>query len=169
MNFSRSATITVMCIMLSGCGSDSEIDSYIVAVKKQPPEPVEALPDMTLPTPSLYTAQNERDPFYIPQRGSVDHLAGDVHPEIGRPREALENFPLDSLKMVGTLERRKEKWAIILDATGLIYRVGKGNYIGKNHGKITDVSETAIQVVEVIPDSITGWREREARLALDGE
>ncbi|MAZ44227.1 MAG: pilus assembly protein PilP [Legionellales bacterium] len=168
-NLHRCTSVTLLVIILSGCSSDAEIDIYISEVKELPAAPVEALPDMTLPKPSEYTAANERDPFYIAPRVGVDYLASDIHPDSGRPREVLENFPLDTLKMVGTLERRQQRWAIILDAQGLVYRVSEGNYIGKNHGKIVGVSETSIDVVEVIPDSIAGWRERKARLALDGE
>lgn len=154
---------------LAGCSSEPNIDTYVQTVKQLPAAPVEPLPDMSLPSPSEYSAQNERDPFYIPPRTGANFAQGQIHPELGRPKEILENFGLDALNMVGTLERKKERWAIILDNSGLIYRATEGSYIGKNHGKIVEITENAIEIVELVPDSILGWRERKARLALDGE
>jgi type IV pilus assembly protein PilP len=156
-----------LIFLLTGCKTESEIDRYIDKVKETPAQSVEALPDMTLPIPSEYRAKNESDPFYRPSRDGSILVQEQARPEIDRPKEILESLSLDSLRMVGTLEQRHQRWAIIEDKTGLIYRVAKGDHMGKDFGKITEISEDTITLVELIPDNISGWRERITRLVMD--
>ena len=89
-----------------------------------------------------------------------------LRPNFDRRRESLEAFPLDSLRMVGTLERSENHFALIQDATGLIHRVQSGNYIGQNYGKITGIAEDKIEVLEIVPDGLGGWMDRDAALDL---
>ena len=156
-------------LLMVGCSGEPEIDSYIQQVKNSPAAPIDPLPDMTLPKTVGYAANALRSPFFRSKMPGAQVALGDVHPEFDRPKEALEHFPLDALKMVGTLERREQRWAIILDASGHIYRATQGSYIGKHNGKIVNVSEDSIDVVELIPDASQGWRERKARLGFAGD
>lgn len=89
-----------------------------------------------------------------------------VKPDFDRPRESLEEFPLDSLRMVGTLEQHESNWALINDTDGTIHRVQAGNYAGQNYGKITRVTEFEVELTEIIPDGIGGWMERPATIAI---
>lgn len=158
--------IPLLLIMLSGCGErEDDIQGYMEEVKNRPAEPVDELPDMSLVGPYLYGAANLRSPFAAPIR-EESLIAGDVMLEEERPKEVLESFPLDSLRMVGTIEKNRTRWAILLDAEGLIYRATKGDRLGQNHGKVIEVSEKGLELLEIIPDARGGWREREAKLDL---
>ena len=89
-----------------------------------------------------------------------------IKPDFDRPTEPLEEFPLDSLRMVGTLEQREDQWALINDTDGTIHRVQPGNYAGQNHGKIIRITDFEIELTEIIPDGIGGWVERQSSIAI---
>ena len=115
-----------------------------------------------------YSADSARDPFR-PQTDISSDLNTDYtgpRPEATRTREALEGFPVDALKMVGLLQQKKQTWGLVRDPDGTIHRVQPGNYAGQNHGKIIQVSETKIHIVELVPDGLSGWVNREAQLAM---
>ncbi len=80
--------------------------------------------------------------------------------------EELEQFELDSLRMVGTIDNESNNWAIVLDPNGVVHRVKVGNYIGGNIGKIINIFEDRIDLREIMQDSGGRWEEREAALAL---
>ena len=116
-----------------------------------------------------YAEQDLRDPFK-PQTelsaAAPTSSASGPRPSDNRRREILESYPLDALKMVGILKQRASSWALVQDPEGTIHRVQPGNYAGQNHGKIVQISENQINLVELIPDGISGWIQREAQLAL---
>jgi type IV pilus assembly protein PilP len=85
---------------------------------------------------------------------------------MNRRKEPLEDFPLDSLKMVGTLSRGKQTWGIIQTTDGAVYRVQKGNHLGQNFGRITRVTDDKIDLVELIQGAMGEWVEREASIAI---
>jgi type IV pilus assembly protein PilP len=82
------------------------------------------------------------------------------------PREYLEEFPLDSLRMVGTINMNNAMYGLISTTDGAVHRVRIGEYLGQNHGRITAISETRIDLTEIIPDGTGGWTERRAGVAL---
>ena len=88
------------------------------------------------------------------------------HPDMNRKREPLEAFPIDSLKLVGTLFRNGTMFAIIKDSNGVVHRVQVGNYMGQNFGFIHSISENQIQLTEIVTDGGSGWRKREASMVL---
>jgi len=102
------------------------------------------------------------------EEGSVDDgLTEEMERELrNRNREELEQFELDSLRMVGTLDNETNNWAIVLDPNGVVHRVSVGNYIGINVGKIINIYEDRIDLREIVQDSNGRWEEREAALAL---
>lgn len=89
-----------------------------------------------------------------------------MRPDSNRPREALEAFPLDTLRMVGTLDQGGQSWGLVRANDGTIHRVQPGNYLGQNHGRIANITEYEIELVEIVPDGLGGWIERQASLAL---
>jgi type IV pilus assembly protein PilP len=80
--------------------------------------------------------------------------------------EELERYSLDSLRMVGTLDQQSELWALIRDPGGVIHRVKAGHYMGSNYGKILEVSERRIYLLEKVSDGHGQWQEREAEVSL---
>ena len=86
-----------------------------------------------------------------------------------RNREELEQFELDSLRMVGTLEKEADLWAIVRDATGVVHKVKVGNYLGRNNGKIFAIFEDHIELREIVQGDNGVLEERQATLALAEE
>ena len=90
----------------------------------------------------------------------------DVPPWPPRNQEELERYALDSLRMVGTLEQQSEQWGIVKGPDGVIHRVRAGNFLGQNHGKIVEVTENRIRLLEKFPDRRGEWEDREAAISL---
>jgi len=158
---------------LTGCGgSMSDLDRFIAETKTKHHGQVEPLPEFRPYESFVYTANAGRDPFR-PQTDSSQIAVTDEYdgprPENSRRKEPLENFPIDSLKMVGLLQQSSQTWGLVRDPEGTIHRVQPGNFAGTNHGKITQVRETKIDIVELVADGLSGWITREAQLAMAEE
>lgn len=92
-----------------------------------------------------------------------------MRPDTNRAREYLERFTLDSLLMVGSLERGGQDWTLIRDPDGGIHRVRMGNFLGRDHGRIVEMGGTFIAVIEIVPDGTEdGWVERPRTIELTG-
>ena len=131
---------------------------------------VEPLPQVKPYEPVPYKAYEEIDPF----RGSRIEVAASagamasatgIKPDLNRPKEPLEAFPLESLRMVGTLQQNKETYGLIRAGTNL-FRVKKGNYMGQNFGVITAIADTEITLKELVQDGGGDWIERASALQL---
>lgn len=157
--------------LLSACGgSMADLDQFINETKQSHHGMVDPLPEFPEYQTFTYDAETSRDPFR-PQTDvsvgldSTDNYTG-PRPEATRRKEPLEGYPVDALKMVGLLQQKKQTWGLVRDPDGTIHRVQPGNYAGQNHGKIIQVSETKIHIVELVPDGLSGWVNREAQLAM---
>lgn len=156
--------------LLTACGGDmDDLDRYINEIKARPGGRIDPLPEIKPYEVFTYAADAEgmRSPFVpdAPQAvagGSIN----DTRPDPDRSREYLESFPLDSLRMVGTLELSGTNFGLVQTSDGLIHRVVPGNYIGQNDGRIVRVTESEIELVEIISDGIGGYLEREAAISL---
>jgi type IV pilus assembly protein PilP len=173
------ATILIVCVPLAGCGGGSMADlrSYVAEIKTRPGTPIEDLPPIqpyvvyTYPCDGAIECVDPFEPFYLePPRPTDDGTTAvsdnGISPNFDRNREELESYPLDALRMMGTLEKGEQFWAILRDPNTIIHRVEVGNFIGQNNGKITGISEDRIELLEIIPDGRGGWEERQAELAL---
>jgi len=154
---------------LTGCSSDmDDLDRYINDVKARPGGRIEPLPEITPYEVFTYVADAEglRSPFVPDSPQSAAGPGGGARPDLERSREFLEQFPLDTLQMVGTLELANATFGLVQTSDGLIHRVSQGNYVGQNDGRIVAVTESEIQVVEIISDGIGGYLERDAAIGL---
>lgn len=154
---------------LTGCGPDTrELQAYIDEVMTRPGGRIEPLPEIQ-PAPSfVYHANNRRSPF-VPDTPSQMARSGPnsaLSPDPNRPREFLEQFSLDTLEMVGTLRGHSGSFGLVQTTDGLVHRVTVGNHIGQNYGRITSISDSEIQLVEIIPDGLGGFLERPAGIGL---
>ena len=160
--------LTVIAIGLSACSSGSDdLDQYINTVKQRPGGRIDPLPEITPYEVFSYIAdkQGMRSPFRPDTPQSAGGGTG-PRPDVERSREYLESFPLDSLGMVGTLHINETMYGLVQTSDGLIHRVIPGNYMGQNDGRITEISESEIGVVEIISDGIGGYIERDAAVGL---
>lgn len=161
-----------LCLAMAGCSGDNlgEVQQFIEQVKARPKTPIEPLPEIKPHEIFAYSAAELRDPFTPPVEETVASSGGSgVRPDTNRTKEPLEAYPLDVLKMVGTLERGAEKYALIKDPDGLLHRVQPGNYMGQNDGKIVSASDEGLDVMEIIEDGQGGWIERAATVPLNEE
>jgi type IV pilus assembly protein PilP len=85
--------------------------------------------------------------------------------EMNRRKEPLEAYPLDSMKMVGSVAKSGRPTAL-LKVDSLLYQVKVGEYLGQNYGKVTKISETEVTLREVVQDAAGEWIERPAALQL---
>ncbi len=157
--------------VLSGCFKDkkAELVAYVEQVKSKSIGQIEPLPEVKPYETFTYRAQTLRSPFepQVIEESILANITGDgIRPDVHRRKEALESYALDALRMVGTLEKNKAIWAIVVDTDGAVHRIKRGSYVGQNHGKIHKVSEENILITEIIPDGSGGWREREASMTL---
>ena len=169
----RWCCIATLTGSLAACSSDptADLEVYVEQVKSKQTSRIDPLPEFKPYESFAYQANDLRDPFTEPtfshpQAAVTQATNNGIKPDFDRPTEPLEEFPLDSLRMVGTLEQNDENWALINDTDGTIHRVQPGNYAGQNHGKITRVTEFEVELTEIIPDGIGGWIERQASIAI---
>ncbi len=174
MGASNLKLLTLLALLagsgLAGCGGDmDDLDRYINEIKSRPGGRIEPLPEITPYEIFTYAADREnfRSPF-VPDspQAAAGMAAGGTRPDRDRSREFLEQFPLDTLRMVGTLALGETAYGLIQTSDGLIHRVVPGNYMGQNDGRIVSVDESVIQLVEIISDGIGGYLEREAAVGL---
>lgn len=165
----RSAYTSLLILaLLAGCGGD-EIQDLRDFVKNAGADlrgKVEPPPDIKPYEP--FTYENDAslpDPFK-PRKQNVRASVGGGQPNLDRPKEELEDYPLESLKMVGYLFQKKVGHAIIRSGEGKIYHVKAGNYIGQNFGRVVSVTETEVKIKEMVQDSAGDWAERESTLQL---
>jgi len=160
--------------LLVGCdsaGKMAELEQYVREVKARPAKPIDPLPEIRPYATYAYDAQELRDPFEplrVAEEQAVAQATGEggLRPDLNRQKELLELFPLDSLRMVGILERDGMTWALVQSSDKAIHRIREGNYLGQNYGKVTHVSEQQIDLVEIVPNGQGGWIERQAQLAM---
>ena len=154
---------------MTGCTGDiSDLESYVERTKQRPGGEIEPIPEMPPQVTFIYPG-NERDPFdrsAIALRVEEPRPTSDVAIDPDRPQEFLERFPLDSLRMVGTMEQDDVQWALIRTPERNIQRVQEGNYMGQNHGRIDQITDTRIHITEIVPDGFGGYQERESSVAL---
>lgn len=175
---SKSKALSVVAlflpVLLAGCAGDDmrDLDAFMAEKRARPGGVIEPIPTFKAYEAFAYAATTMRSPFDRPVE--VRDLAAmtakeAVRPDEDRAKEYLEQFTLDSLQMVGRLERDGQNWTLIRDPEGGIHRVQLGNYLGHDHGRIVDMGETYVAVVEIVPDGTEdGWVERPRTIELMG-
>ncbi len=174
----NSATISVKLLLsavagllLSACSGSgmSDLEQFVAEVEARKPGRIEPLPEIRPVETFAYVAGDRRNPFQPeePRDEQQQQVAGDgISPDFNRRKEELEAFPLDSIRMVGTLQQNETTWGLVKTREGIIYRVKAGNYMGQNHGQITQITEDKIDLTEIIPNHSGGYQERQASVAL---
>lgn len=166
--------IAVGAILLTACqGDQDDLSRYISDVKARPATPIAPIPPVRTYTPYIYEGLTGRDPFRQSTSEGSDEVASKnsssgPRPDLQRTREYLERFELDTLVMVGTFSKESSDWALIRDPDGTVHRVAVGNYLGKNHGKLSSISPDEVELSEFIADGAGGWLVRDASIALGG-
>lgn len=162
--------LVLATLLLTACGGE-EFEDLRDFVKNSGADMrgrVQPPPNIQLYVPFAY--DNEAglaDPFKPrkPEAGQSGKR-GENEPDMDRPREALEEYPLENLKMVGSVSKGKAGYAVVRAPDGKLYRVRAGNYMGMNFGLIQQLTDTEILIKEVVQDSAGDWSERISSLQL---
>ncbi len=165
-----SYSVLLAALLLAGCGGEEfqDLRDFINNAGADMRGKVEPPPDIKPYEPFAYeNVTSLPDPFKPRKQDTrSSSRTGQNQPNLDRPKEELEDYPLESLKMVGYLYQNKVGHAVIRSSEGKIYRVKTGNYIGLNFGQIISVTETEIKIKEMVQDSAGDWSERESSLQL---
>jgi len=173
--FNKAVVIAALApLMLSACSSGdfSDLDAFMDEKRARPGGIIAPIPTFKAYEAFGYSATTLRSPFDRPievrEIAQLQAIAA-IKPDENRAKEFLEQYTFDSLRMVGTLERSGTDWTLIKDPDGGVHRVTLGNYLGRHHGKIVEMSDTYLAVVEIVSDgSADGWVERPRTIKLSG-
>jgi type IV pilus assembly protein PilP len=127
----------------------------------QPPRKFNPQPYQSAQTVEPFSNQKLTVAIKQESRQPSSLLAG----ELNRRKEPLEAFPLDSMRMVGSLTKNGQPYAL-LKVDNLLYQVKVGDYLGQNYGRITRIAETDIALREIVQDAAGEWIERAGSLQL---
>ena len=158
-------------LLLTSCGGEQygDLKQELANATKDLRGRVDPLPQVKPYEPVPYKAFDQADPFSTAKIELVTKSAssggGGLKPDFNRPKEPLEAYPLESLKMVGVLSQGGVNYALI-NANRSLYRVKAGNYLGQNFGVITDITENQINLKELVLDTSGDWTERKVSLQL---
>ncbi|MEE8388498.1 MAG: pilus assembly protein PilP [Acidiferrobacterales bacterium] len=175
MKFKYAISILVLSATVTACSSDglSDLRTFTKNTHKDRKPRVDPIPEVKVFEKYAYTAYKLPDPFSREnlRNTGVSAKVNDgegLQPDLTRPKEALEEYPLDALTMVGTLERRNVIWGVIqvASADGEMHRVKVGNHMGRNFGMVTEITDDKIVLVELVRSSLGDWIEREAAIKL---
>lgn len=174
LRFCRLAFLFIIFFQITACssGNHDDLRAYIVDVKRRPAGAIDAIPTFAPYEAFIYGSASLRSPFDPPidvKRRIVSRSGVDVKPDFNREKEFLESFDLNALSMVGSIIKRGVLWALLKDDSGGVHRVKKGNYVGKNHGKIVSAAEGQLDITEVVSDGLDGWVERPRVIVLSNQ
>ena len=155
---------------LIACGGvqDQDLRDYVNQVKARQKGNIPPLPQPQKFEIYSYDEASVRDPF-IPTTviEAAENKESGPRPEVGRVKDVLEEFPLGSLKMMGSLEKDGKRWALMRAPDGTLHRTTAGHYVGQNNGKILKISESQLELKEIVPDGLGGWVERFSTLTVN--
>lgn len=174
MTLKRFGAISSITLLLAACGggNEAELRTWMDDTRKTMRPTTQPVPEPKQFTPFSYEAKALIDPF-DPQKmilaaarqAQSRSSTSSIRPDLDRRREMLEGYPLDQLKMVGTLRQAGNQVALI-DAAGQTFMVRRGNYVGQNFGLVMKISETEVDLKEIVQDAAGEWIERPTKLEL---
>lgn len=169
------ALSAALVLVLTGCTSSGqdELVQWMQDERNAIKPQVTPIPEPTRFEPQAYAGERQAEPFSVEKLASA--LRGNpgvtavnsalIEPELNRRKQPLEAYPLDTMSMVGSLDRQGQLVALVrVDA--LLYQVRAGSYLGQNYGRVKSISETEIVLREIVQDSAGEWIERPAALQL---
>ena len=168
--------LLALCLisLVTACNQGvGDLRTFVQQIKSQPPGRIEPIPEFQPYQNFEYTSHDLRDPFRLvdfrrPDENTeeIANIASGPKPNMDRVREPLEDFPLDTLRLKGTLTQDGVKWGLIFAPDNTVHRVLEGYYMGQNHGRIISVTDDKIELTEIVPDGLGNYIERSSAVAL---
>ena len=157
-----------LTIGLTACAGEEnvELKAYVSEVKARQKTRIPPLPKPKSFEVFTYDEVSLRNPFEPTVEIQAAESNNGLKPDMTREREALEEYAVGSLKMMGILEKNNRRWALIRTSDGTLYRITTGRYLGKNNGKVMSITETQLELKEIVPDGLGGWIERMTTLSV---
>lgn len=160
---------------LAGCGPGQEfadLKQQLDQIRERPRGSIQPPPEYKSQPTFTYAAHKLRSPFQPPldEAQAVESEIKTVAPDLTRPKEYLEQYNIEALRMVGTINKPAGPLeALVADSDGGVHRVRVGNHLGKNFGRVAAVEEARVSVMEIVPDGHDGWVERPRVIRLEGQ
>lgn len=160
--------LSLFALILTGCGETNvaDLEDFVKEVKARKKSNIPPLPKPQTYETYSYDQTKLRDPFTRVAPPRVASTNNGISPNFNRKRDVLEQFPLDTLRMMGSLEQGGEQWALVKANDGTLYRVKRGQHMGQDNGRIRKVTETQIELEEIVPDGLGGWVKRTTSLSV---
>lgn len=176
-HLTRTAAQARWCILVAlsvtglvGCGGEEaeDLQAYVQSVKDRQKSNIPALPEPQEYETFSYDQTLLRNPFEPPKdaKEKVRRTNSGLQPNLKRDREILEQYSIGSLRMVGSIERGGRRWALIIAPDGTLHRTTTGRHMGQDNGKITKVTDSLVELKEIVPDGLGGWIERKTTLSV---
>lgn len=163
----RLLSAAILALVLSACGSGDgdDLDKFMRDATKNAKPKVQPLPEVKSYEALVYNQDGILlDPFHVRKAASK---VGTQQPDLKRPREPLESYPLESIKYVGMLSKNRVTYALLKTPDNIVQQVTIGNYIGQNYGRISEIADSEVILHEIVQDELTGdWVNRTTKLAL---
>ncbi|MDP6415883.1 MAG: pilus assembly protein PilP [Gammaproteobacteria bacterium] len=158
----------LLVLVLTACGGGmGDLEQYIADVKQRPGGRIEPLPQIKPYETFDYQASNKRSPFVRDRSADENGVMKGPTPIKNRNKEYLEQFPLDTLNMVGTLEREGKIYGLVQTNDGLVHRILPGNYVGQNDGRVISIMDGKIEIEELVSNGIGNFFKRSAGIGID--
>ena len=158
--------ITVMMITACSENGYSDLEAFVNESGKGLEGQIDPLPEVKPYKHFTYQAFDIPNPFLPRKSDQAQNTMSGIQPDLNRSKEVLESYSLESLSMVGSLQREESIFALIKSPDGTLHRVKKGNYLGQNFGKIDHISEAEVKLVEIVQGGVNEWTERTSALML---
>ncbi|WP_020580658.1 pilus assembly protein PilP [Endozoicomonas elysicola] len=153
-------------LVLAGCSDGGrqgykDIDAYMAEMKARPTGNIEPLPQFRAYEAFTYQASAMRSPFRQPVRIALttEQINSNIKPDQYRVKQYLEQFEMDSFRLVGSISNDEGFWGLVRGSDG-VHRVQVGDYLGRNHGRITYIDDQELRVTEIVPAGPKYWIER---------
>jgi len=160
--------LLMISLMMTACSQNdySGLETFVNNSGNGLHGQVDPLPEVKPYKHFTYQAFDIPSPFVPRKSDQAQSIISGIQPDLNRRKEVLESYPLESLSMVGSLQREDMIFALIKSPDGTLHRVKIGNYLGQNFGKINLISESEIRLLEIVQDGVNEWTERISALML---
>lgn len=159
------AALSCLGLMLTGCGSTTDdLAEFVARTRARPAPSIDPMPEIATYTPYVYTPGDRRSPFAAPEHTTPASDNG-VRPDTNRALEPLEKYPLDALKMMGSITSDGVTYALIAAPDQVVHRVAPGDHMGHHYGHVDAVSPAGVALTEIVSDNNGGYAKHSAALA----